>query len=75
MAFIVEIVLTLVTAVAWVGCHYLLIYEYRKGLSETWSALKLFWTLNLFIVLANSIYKIREIQIGNANGDKTTGKI
>ena len=40
-------VLKLIDVVGWTGCHCLLVYEYRKGLSETWSAIKLFWTLNL----------------------------
>ena len=41
--------------VSWIGCRYLLIYEYRKGLSETWKALKSFWTLHFILLLADTV--------------------
>ena len=49
------IVFRVFTILSWIGCRYLLIYEYRKGLSETWSALKLFWTLNFIFLLSDTI--------------------
>ena len=33
------------SCVIWIGASVLLVYEYRKGLSESWYSFKLFWTL------------------------------
>ena len=48
--------LKLLNVLGWTGCYYLLIYEYRKGLSENWLAHKLLWTMNLVVILLDTIY-------------------
>lgn len=48
--------LSIVTAVAWVGSFNLMIYQYRKGLSETWYSLKMFWILNALVQTYVFIY-------------------
>lgn len=48
--------LKLINVLGWLGCHCLLVYEYRKGLSETWSALKLFWTMNILLLFVDTIW-------------------
>jgi hypothetical protein len=35
-----------INTVGWVGSYYLLIYQYRKGLSETWYSHQMFWIFN-----------------------------
>jgi len=32
--------------IAWIGSLNLMVYQYRKGLSESWYSLKMFWWLN-----------------------------
>jgi hypothetical protein len=60
--------LSIVTTIAWFGVLNLMIYQYRKGLNETWYSLKLFWILNcvdqiyLFIYgLSSELYTTPEI--------------
>ena len=33
-------------SIVWLSSYYLLIYQYRKGLSETWYSHKAFWYLS-----------------------------
>ena len=46
----------ILSLIAWIGCYLLLVYIYRKGLSETWYGHKLYWGLNLVTLLSCSIY-------------------
>jgi hypothetical protein len=42
--------------VGWLGSYYLLIYQYRKGLSETWYSHQMFWILNFVAQITLLIY-------------------
>jgi hypothetical protein len=42
--------------VGWFGSYRLLIYQYRKGLSETWYSHQMFWVLNFFSQVSLLIY-------------------
>jgi len=41
---------------AWIGSYRLLIYEYRKGLSEAWYSHKFFWIMNFFAFTVSFAY-------------------
>jgi len=58
--------LKFINVLGWVGCHCLLVYEYRKGLSETWSALKLFWTMNMVFLFVDTIWgaTLKDVNVG-----------
>lgn len=43
--------------VAWVVSYKLLVYLYRKGLSEFWYAHKMFWLLNALLTCINTIWQ------------------
>ena len=46
----------LFNAMVWYGCFKLLVYQYRKGLSERWYSHKMFWAFNLFFLLVGIGY-------------------
>ena len=45
-----------VQMIGWLGSYRLLIYQYRKGLSETWYSHQMFWYLNFATQLGILIY-------------------
>ena len=53
---IISGLLKVLNVLRWLGCDRLMLYEYRKGLSETWSALKLFWTMNMVFLIAHTVW-------------------
>lgn len=56
---IAYVVLKLINAIVWYSSIKLLIYQYRKGLSEVWYSHKMFWVLHVAInswALAYGIY-------------------
>jgi len=44
------------TIVTWIGAFQLMVYQYRKGLSESWYSLKLFWYSNFICQTYVTIY-------------------
>jgi hypothetical protein len=50
--------LELVNILGWFGSYRLLIYQYRKGLSEKWYSHKLFWVLNFLVYSISLIYGV-----------------
>lgn len=39
----------LIHILGWYGTYRLLVYEYRKGLSESWYSSKMYWILNFLV--------------------------
>ena len=47
--YVIFLVFSVVKVIAWGICIKLLIYQYRKGLSELWYSHKMFWVLSCVI--------------------------
>lgn len=43
-------------SLVWLASYYLLIYQYRKGLSETWYSHKMFWNFSLVADASSFVY-------------------
>ena len=48
--------LELISLVGWYGSYKLLIYQYRKGLSEKWYSHKAYWVFNFIVLFTCLIY-------------------
>ena len=46
--------------IAWAVCIKLLVYQYRKGLSEHWYSHQMFWILSFIVQVASVIWGIVE---------------
>lgn len=55
---IVYVVLKLINALVWYSSIKLLIYQYRKGLSEVWYSHKMFWVLHVAANLYALVYGV-----------------
>lgn len=44
------------SVIAWIISYKLLVYLYRKGLSEFWYAHKMFWSLNALFTLVSTVW-------------------
>ena len=56
----VYITMKVIQIISWVAGYFLLVYQYRKGLSEKWYSHTMYWYLNFAVYIYIGIYALCE---------------